>query len=162
MDGGVEIDGQYLSAKTILWAAGVAASPAAEWLYAPADRAGRILVQPDLTVPGHANIFAIGDTAHVEMSDGKLVPGIAPAAKQEGRYVAETIKARLRGEKSRPPFSYKNAGSLATIGKSAAVVDFGWVRLTGRPAWWLWGPLWPWGCCSSCCCAPHAPTSALG
>jgi NADH dehydrogenase len=107
----------------------------------PADRAGRILVQPDLTVPGHANIFAIGDTAHVEMPDGKLVPGIAPAAKQEGRYVAETIKARLRREKSRPPFSYKDAGSLATIGERAAVVDFGWVKLTGRLAWWLWGSL---------------------
>jgi NADH dehydrogenase len=139
MDGGVEIDGQHLPAKTILWAAGVAASPAAEWLHAPADRAGRILVQPDLTVPGHPNIFAIGDTSHVEMPDGKLVPGIAPAAKQEGRYVAETIKARLRGEYSRPPFGYKDAGSLATIGKRAAVVDFGWVKLTGRLAWWLWG-----------------------
>lgn len=139
MAGGVEIDRQYLPAKTIVWAAGVAASPAAEWLYAPADRAGRILVQPDLTVPGHANIFAIGDTAHVEMADGKLVPGIAPAAKQEGRYVAETIKARLRGKNSRPPFSYKDAGRLATIGKRAAVVDFGWVKLTGRLAWWLWG-----------------------
>lgn len=139
MDGGVEIDGRYLPAKTILWAAGVAASPAAEWLHAPGDRAGRILVQPDLTVPGHANTFAIGDTAHVEMPDGKLVPGIAPAAKQEGRYVAETIKARLRGENSRTPFSYKDTGSLATIGKRAAVVDFGWIRLTGRLAWWLWG-----------------------
>lgn len=136
---GVEIDGKHLPAKTILWAAGVAASPAAEWLNAPTDRVGRILVQPDLTVPGFANIFAIGDTAHVEMPDGKLVPGIAPAAKQEGYYVAETIMARLRGENSRPPFRYKDAGSLATIGKRAAVVDFGWIKLTGRLAWWLWG-----------------------
>lgn len=136
---GVEIAGEHLPARTILWAAGVAASPAAEWLGAPADRAGRVLVQPDLTAPGHPDIFVIGDTAHVEMPDGKPVPGIAPAAKQEGRHVAETIKARLRGGKSPPPFRYKDAGSLATIGKRAAVVDFGWIRLTGRLAWWLWG-----------------------
>lgn len=137
---GVEIDGQFLAARTVLWAAGVAASPAAEWLHAPADRAGRILVKPDLTVPGHANIFAIGDTAHVEMPDGKMVPGIAPAAKQEGHYVASLIKARLLGRTpGRLPFVYKDAGSLATIGKRAAVVDFGWIRLTGRLAWWLWG-----------------------
>lgn len=136
---GVVIDGQQVQAATILWAAGVAASPAAEWLHVPADRAGRILVEQDLTVPGHSNIFAIGDTAHVEISNGKLVPGIAPAAKQEGRYVAETIRARLEGGKSRPSFHYKDAGSLATIGKRAAVVDFGWIKFTGRLAWWLWG-----------------------
>jgi NADH:ubiquinone reductase (H+-translocating) len=139
MDGGVEFDGQYLPAKTILWAAGIAAAPASDWLHAPADRAGRVLVEPDLTVPGHTNIFVIGDTAHVETPDGKLVPGIAPAAKQEGRYVAEVIKARLRGDNLRRPFRYKNAGSLATIGKRAAIVDFGWLKLTGRVAWWIWG-----------------------
>jgi NADH:ubiquinone reductase (H+-translocating) len=139
MNGGVEIGGQYLPAKNILWAAGVAASPAEEWLHAPADRAGRIIVKPDLTVPGHSDIFAIGDTAHVEMPDGRLVPGNAPAAKQEGRYVAQTIKARLRGKSSRAPFRYRDAGSLATIGKRAAVVDFGWIKLSGLLAWWLWG-----------------------
>ncbi|TPK95580.1 NAD(P)/FAD-dependent oxidoreductase [Mesorhizobium sp. B2-4-12] len=136
---GVELGGQFLPAKTILWAAGVAASPAADWLNAPADRAGRILVQPDLTVPGHPDIFAVGDTAHVETEDGKPVPGVAPAAKQEGRYVADVIKARLRGAYTPPPFAYKNAGNLATIGKRAAIVDFGWVKLKGRLAWWLWG-----------------------
>ena len=136
---GVEIDGQLLPAKTILWAAGVAASPAASWLDAPADRSGRILVQPDLTVPGHADIFAIGDTAHVDMPHGGLVPGIAPAAKQGGRYVARVIEARLRGGNPPPSFRYNDAGSLATIGKRAAVVDFGWLRMTGRLAWWLWG-----------------------
>jgi len=136
---GVAIGGQYLPAKTILWAAGVAASPAAEWLHAPADRAGRILVQPDLTVPRYPDIFAIGDTAHVEMANGKLVPGIAPAAKQEGRYVAAIIKSQLSGGKSGPPFQYKDAGSLATIGKRAAVIDFGRLAITGRFAWWLWG-----------------------
>ncbi len=138
-EGGVEFGGQYLPAKTIIWAAGVAASPAAEWLHAAADRAGRVLVDPDLTVPGHPNIFVIGDAAHVETADGKQVPGIAPAAKQEGRYVAETIKGRLRGDHFRRPFKYTNAGSLATIGKRAAIVDFGWVKFTGRLAWWIWG-----------------------
>jgi len=138
-EGGVEFGGQYLRAKTILWAAGVAASPASDWLHAPADRAGRVLVEPDLTVPEHANIFVVGDAAHVETADGKLVPGIAPAAKQEGRYVAEMIKGRLRGDNLRQPFKYTNAGSLATIGKRAAIVDFGWVKLRGRVAWWIWG-----------------------
>jgi NADH dehydrogenase len=136
---GVELGGEFLPAKTILWAAGVAASPAADWLDTPADRAGRILVQPDLTVPGHPNIFAVGDTAHVDTADGKPVPGVAPAAKQEGRYVADVIKARLRGAYKPPPFAYKNAGNLATIGKRAAIVDFGWIKLKGRLAWWLWG-----------------------
>jgi NADH:ubiquinone reductase (H+-translocating) len=138
-EGGVEFGGQYLPTKTIIWAAGVAASPAAEWLHAAADRAGRVLVEADLTVPGHPNIFVVGDAAHVETADGKQVPGIAPAAKQEGRYVAETIKGRLRGDKLRRPFKYMNAGSLATIGKRAAIVDFGWVKFRGRVAWWIWG-----------------------
>ncbi|MGX9981646.1 NAD(P)/FAD-dependent oxidoreductase [Methylobacterium fujisawaense] len=136
---GIEIGDQLVRASTILWAAGVAASPAAEWLHAAADRAGRILVQPDLTVPMHPNIFAIGDTSHLEMANGKLTPGIAPAAKQEGRYVAEAIKLRLRGEATLVPFRYKDVGTLATIGKRSAVVDFGWITLTGRLAWWLWG-----------------------
>jgi NADH dehydrogenase len=138
-DSGVELGDDYLPAKTILWAAGVAASPASAWLHTPTDRAGRVLVAPDLTVPGHANIFAIGDTAHVRTADGKPVPGVAPAAKQEGRYVAEVIKARLRGRDSKPPFRYRDAGALATIGKRAAIVDFGWLRLKGRAAWWVWG-----------------------
>ena len=136
---GVELGGQFLPAKTILWAAGVAASPAADWLNVRADRAGRILVLPDLTVPEHPDIFAVGDTAHVETADGKQVPGVAPAAKQEGRYVADVIKARLRGDYTPPRFAYKNAGNLATIGKRAAIVDFGWIKLKGRLAWWLWG-----------------------
>lgn len=136
---GVRIGGHFLPAGTIIWAAGVAASPAAEWLDVASDRAGRVLVAPDLTVPGNPEIFVIGDTARVEMPDGKLVPGVAPAAKQAGHYVAETIKARLSGKKSPAPFSYKDAGSLATIGKRAAIVDFGWLRLTGRIAWWMWG-----------------------
>jgi NADH:quinone reductase (non-electrogenic) len=135
---GVVYGGQRLNAKTMIWAAGVRASPAAEWLNAPTDRAGRVQVEPDLTVPGHADVFAIGDTVTISAWDGKPVPGIAPAAKQQGRYVAETIKARLRGEKL-PPFRYRHAGSLAQIGKRLAVIDFGRVKLRGAIAWWIWG-----------------------
>ncbi|WFP60996.1 NAD(P)/FAD-dependent oxidoreductase [Mesorhizobium sp. WSM4904] len=136
---GVVFGGTHLPAKTILWAAGVAASPAAEWLRAPADRAGRVMVEPDLTVPGSPEIFVIGDTAHLLRPDGKPVPGVAPSAKQEGRHVAATIKARLAGDTAPRPFRYRHDGDLATIGKRAAAIDFGWIKLTGRLAWWLWG-----------------------
>ena len=137
-DGVVYDDGKRLQAKTLIWAAGVRASPAAEWLDAAADRAGRLQVLPDLTIPGHPDIFAIGDTVVIAGPDGKPVPGIAPAAKQQGRYVAELIKARLRGGQL-PPFSYKHAGSLAQIGKRKAVIDFGRFKLRGALAWWIWG-----------------------
>jgi NADH:ubiquinone reductase (H+-translocating) len=135
---GVVCGGEKLQAKTIIWAAGVRASPAAEWLSAEADRAGRLQVLPDLTVPGHPDIFAVGDTVVIAGPDGKPVPGIAPAAKQQGRYVAELIKARLRGGTS-APFRYKHAGSLAQIGKRKAVIDFGRIKLRGALAWWIWG-----------------------
>jgi NADH dehydrogenase len=135
---GVVYGGKALQARTIVWAAGVRASRAAEWLGAPADRAYRVQVEPDLTVPGHPEIFAIGDTVTVAGPDGKPVPGIAPAAKQQGRYVAALIKARLEGS-TLPPFRYKHAGSLAQIGKKKAVIDFGWIKLRGTLAWWIWG-----------------------
>jgi len=135
---GVIYGGQTLAAKTIIWAAGVRASRAAEWLGAPADRAGRLQVAPDLTVPGHPEIFAIGDTVSIAAWNGQPVPGIAPAAKQEGRYVAAMIKARLQG-RTLPPFRYKHAGSLAQIGKRLAVIDFGRIKLRGAIAWWIWG-----------------------
>src|SRR6202453_1767986 len=135
---GVMYGGHKLDAKTIIWAAGVRASPAAEWLNAASDRAGRLEVQPDLTVSGHPDIFVIGDTVMIAGPDGNPVPGIAPAAKQEGRYVADTIKARLRGAAT-TPFRYKHAGSLAQIGKRLAVIDFGRIKLRGTIAWWLWG-----------------------
>jgi NADH dehydrogenase len=135
---GVVYGGNRLAAKTIIWAAGVRASPAAEWLNAPADRAGRLQVLPDLTVPGHPDIFAIGDTVVIAAPDGNPVPGIAPAAKQQGRYVADCIKARLRGA-ALGPFHYKHAGSLAQIGKRQAVIDFGRFKLRGTLAWWIWG-----------------------
>jgi NADH:ubiquinone reductase (H+-translocating) len=130
--------GNTLNTRTIIWAAGVRASPAAEWLGAPADRAGRVQVLPDLTVAGHPDIFAIGDTIVIAGPDGKPVPGIAPAAKQQGRHVAETIKARLHGGTS-SPFRYQHAGSLAQIGKRKAVIDFGRFKLRGTLAWWIWG-----------------------
>ena len=136
---GVVYGDRHLPARTILWAAGVRASPAAQWLHAPADRAGRIQVLPDLSVPGHPDIFAVGDTVTIAAPDGKPVPGIAPAAKQEGHYVATVIKARLSGQPAPPPFRYRHAGSLAQIGKRRAVIDFGRVRLRGAIAWWIWG-----------------------
>ena len=135
---GVMYGGHRLDAKTLIWAAGVRASPAAEWLGAAADRAGRLQVLPDLTVPGHSNIFAIGDTVAIAGPDGNPVPGIAPAAKQQGNYVADIIKARLRGG-TIAPFRYQHAGSLAQIGKRVAVIDFGRIKLRGTLAWWIWG-----------------------
>ena len=128
-----------LATRTVIWAAGVMASPAAGWLGAPSDRVGRIMVLPNLTVPGHPEIFAIGDTVTIAGPDGKPVPGIAPAAKQEGRYVAMVVKRRLRGDTAIPEFRYRHAGSLATIGKRLAVIDFGRIKLRGALAWWLWG-----------------------
>jgi NADH:ubiquinone reductase (H+-translocating) len=117
----------------------VQASPAAQWLDAPADRVGRLKVAPDLTAPGHPEIFAVGDAAIVARPDGRPVPGIAPAAKLEGAYVAQVIRARLAGEAAPPPFRYKHAGDLATIGKRRAVIDFGWIKLRAAIARWLWG-----------------------
>jgi NADH:ubiquinone reductase (H+-translocating) len=135
---GVIYGGHCLQARTLIWAAGVRASPAAEWLGAAADRAGRVKVLPDLTVPGHSDIFAIGDTVEIAGPDGKPVPGIAPAAKQQGRYVAASIRARLNGE-ALAPFRYRHAGSLAQIGKRKAVIEFGSIKLRGTIAWWMWG-----------------------
>ena len=130
---------EQTGAYTAIWAAGVRASPAADWLGAPADRNGRILVEPDLTVPGHPEIFAIGDTTAVKTPEGGAVPGIAPAAKQEGSFVAEAIRRRLLSKPEQPPFRYRHQGGLAQIGKRKAVADFGWLRLRGSLAWWLWG-----------------------
>jgi NADH dehydrogenase len=138
-EGKVAFGGRSVRAGTILWAAGVRASPAAQWLGAAADEAGRILVEPDLSVPGHPGIFAIGDTVAIAAPDGKPVPGIAPAAKQGGRHVARMIRARLAGRPEPGPFLYHHNGSLAQIGKRKAVIDFGWIRLRGVIAWWLWG-----------------------
>jgi NADH dehydrogenase len=136
---GVIFGDQTLRSKVILWAAGVRASAAATWLGVAADNANRVKTEPDLTVPGHPEIFAIGDTATINAWHGKPVPGIAPAAKQQGSHVAATIRRRLRGDIASRPFRYKHAGNLATIGKRSAVVDLGWVTLRGYFAWWTWG-----------------------
>jgi NADH dehydrogenase len=136
---GVIYGDQPLAAKVVLWAAGVRASAAAAWAELPADNAGRALVEPDLTAPGHPEIFVIGDTASINAWHGKPVPGIAPAAKQQGMHVARTIKMRLRGDTTRRTFRYQHSGNLATIGRRAAVIDFGWLKLRGWLAWWIWG-----------------------
>jgi NADH dehydrogenase len=137
--GGILYGGRRLDARTIMWAAGVQASPAAKWLGAPKDRAGRVLVENDLSVPGHPDIFVVGDTAAVKDAKGQPVPGIAPAAKQMGKHAARVIAARLAGRTEAKPFRYRHAGSLATIGRSAAIADFGWLKVKGWLAWWLWG-----------------------
>jgi NADH dehydrogenase len=136
---GVIYGAKAVAAEVILWAAGVRASPAAMWLDAPADNAGRAKVEPDLSMPGHPEIFVIGDAATINAWNGKPAPGIAPAAKQEGSHVARTIKRRLRGDAQPHPFRYRHAGNLATIGKRSAVIDFGWIKIRGRTAWWIWG-----------------------
>jgi len=136
---GVVYGGRPVAADVVLWAAGVRASPAAAWLGLSGDNAGRAKVDPDLTVPGQPNIFVIGDTATISAWNGKPVPGIAPAAKQEGMHVAETIKRRLQGDHAPNVFKYKHSGNLATIGKRSAVIDFGWMKLRGHIAWWIWG-----------------------
>ncbi|MGU3493036.1 NAD(P)/FAD-dependent oxidoreductase [Xanthobacteraceae bacterium A53D] len=136
---GVTIGTEFVASRTLIWAAGVQASPAAEWLDAPADRAGRVVVEADLTVPGDASIFVIGDTASVTTADGKPVPGIAPAAKQQGAYVAKVLRARFAGKAAPAPFAYKHLGNLATVGRSVAVIDFNGWRLKGWMAWWIWG-----------------------
>ncbi|OEC98079.1 MULTISPECIES: NAD(P)/FAD-dependent oxidoreductase [unclassified Rhizobium] len=136
---GVTIGDAFVPCRTIVWAAGVEASPAAKWLGIPADRAGRAIVDKDLRAPGKDDVFVIGDTAAVMRDDGSPVPGIAPAAKQQGSYVARVIKAKLTGRPAPRPFHYRHQGSLATIGKSAAIIDFGWIKLKGWLAWWVWG-----------------------
>jgi NADH:ubiquinone reductase (H+-translocating) len=136
---GVVFGGQPLAARVILWAAGVRASPAASWLDMAADNAGRLRVASDLSAPGRPEIFVIGDTATVDAWHGKPVPGIAPAAKQQGAHVAVTIKHRLAGGTAARPFRYRHAGNLATIGRRAAVIDFGWIKIRGYLAWWIWG-----------------------
>ncbi|MDP8983446.1 MAG: NAD(P)/FAD-dependent oxidoreductase [Pseudomonadota bacterium] len=136
---GVVHGGHTVFADVVLWAAGVRASPAATWLDLPADGAGRVKVEPDLSIPGHGEIFVIGDTATIDAWHGKPVPGIAPAAKQQGRHVADTIERRLSGDTRPRAFRYVHSGNLATIGKRSAVIDFGWIKIRGRLAWWIWG-----------------------
>jgi NADH dehydrogenase len=134
---GVSIGGERLDSATVIWAAGVAASPAGRWLGAPTDRAGRVLVQSDLST--QANVFVIGDAASLTLPDGRRVPGVAPAAKQQGRYVAKVIAARITGRATPKPFAYRDPGNLATIGRKCAVIEFPFMTLRGFVAWWIWG-----------------------
>jgi NADH dehydrogenase len=130
-----------IAARTVLWAAGVKASPLgallAEKTGAPLDKAGRIVVEEDLTLPGHPEIFVIGDLAQFPHQDGQPLPGVAPVAMQQGRYAARLIRARLQGQHL-PPFRYRDKGNLATIGRAEAVADFGRIRFTGFTAWLMW------------------------
>ncbi|HUA76889.1 MAG TPA: FAD-dependent oxidoreductase [Acetobacteraceae bacterium] len=136
---GAVVNGKRIAAGIVLWAAGVVASPAASWLGQQPDPAGRLPVAADLSVPGLPDVFAIGDTALARAWKGAPVPGLAPAAKQEGAYVAAVLRARLSFSRAPPPFRYRHHGSLATIGRKSAVADFGWITLRGTLAWWLWG-----------------------
>ena len=136
---GLTYGAKRLDAECIIWAAGVQASPAAKWLGVEPDRAGRVKVEANMSVPGHPEIFVVGDTATITMPDGKPVPGVGDGAKQGGKHAARVIRARL-GRFGKPmPFRYKHAGDLATIGKRAAVIDFGRIQLRGWVAWWAWG-----------------------
>jgi NADH dehydrogenase len=142
--GGVTVEAagrtEHIATRTVLWAAGVRASSLgrklAERAGAPLDRAGRVLVQPDLSVPGHPEIHVIGDLASITQ-DGKVLPGVAPVAMQQGRYVADLLVRKLRGQAMRP-FRYFDKGSLATIGRNRAVAQFGRLHVSGFPAWFLW------------------------
>jgi NADH dehydrogenase len=137
-------DGERIKAATVVWAAGVTASPAAAWTGAPHDRVGRVQVKADLSLPGHPEIFAIGDTASLSRPDGSLVPGVAPAAKQMGRYVGSLIASRVAGRAVPRPFRYHHNGDLATIGRSSAVVSAGPLRLTGFLGWLFWSMIHIW------------------
>lgn len=135
---GFQLGEQFVAARTVVWAAGVAASPLARTLEVPLDRAGRVPVQPDLTLAGHPDIFVAGDLAALQQADGRPVPGVAPAAKQMGKHVAATIRARLEGKPTPGPFKYQDFGNLATIGRMAAIVHLGRLQLSGVLAWWFW------------------------
>ncbi len=153
--GAIRVGETGLQASVILWAAGVAASPLGKQLGAPVDRAGRVLVQPDLSVPGHPEVFVIGDLASLKDEHGKMIPGVAPAAIQQGRFVGKLIRREIesppaagagtanrwqqvRAPGSRPAFHYWDKGSLATIGRAAAVADFGKIHISGYIAWLSW------------------------
>jgi NADH dehydrogenase len=135
----VQIGDARLPAGVVIWAAGVQASPAADWLRAPHDRAGRVPVAPDLSLPGYPEVFVIGDVAALVGPDGRAIPGLAPAAKQMGDYVGRLIARRVAGRGDGPPFRYRHQGDLATIGRKAAIVKLGRFTLTGFVGWLFWG-----------------------
>jgi NADH dehydrogenase len=134
---GVVVNGTQIHSATVIWAAGVAASSAGQWLHAPTDHAGRIQVEPDLTVPGNPDVFAIGDTMTLQQ-DGAPLPGVAQVAMQQGRYVAALIRDRLAGKPKRPPFRYHDKGNMATVGRSFAIADLKRLQFGGFVAWVFW------------------------
>ncbi|HEX5070866.1 MAG TPA: NAD(P)/FAD-dependent oxidoreductase [Vicinamibacterales bacterium] len=133
----VRIGSETVEAATVLWAAGVVASPLGASMGAPVDRMGRVLVNPDLTVPGCDNVYVVGDMAKLDGPDGRPLPGVSQVAMQEARWAAENILRTLEG-RPRKPFVYRNLGNMATIGRHRAVGDLGWVKLKGYMAWWFW------------------------
>ena len=135
--GSVEIGNEHLETDNVIWTAGVKASPAGKWLHADVDHDGRVKVQGDLTVPSHANIFVIGDTA-LAQQNGKKLPGLAPVAIQQGKYVASVIAERAAGKIDSQPFHYFDKGTLATVGRSFGIVNIGPARFTGFLAWFTW------------------------
>lgn len=135
----VVIDGETIPCRTVVWAAGVQASAAAKWLGAEADRAGRVKVAADYSLPTQADIFVVGDTAALTDSAGRAVPGLAPAAQQAGKYVARVIRARIEGKDAPPPFKYRDDGTMATIGRGKAIALIRGFGFGGFIAWWMWG-----------------------
>jgi NADH dehydrogenase len=134
---GARVGDDFIESANVFWAAGNQASPLGKLLGAPLDHAGRVQVQPDLSVPGHPEVFVVGDLAAVARANGSLVPGVAQGAMQGGRWAAKNILRLIRGEQTRA-FKYFNKGDMATIGRNRAVADFGWATLAGFPAWLLW------------------------
>jgi NADH:ubiquinone reductase (H+-translocating) len=134
---GVIVAGERIAAKTVIWTAGVTASPAAKWLNAESDHAGRVRIQPDLSIPGHPEVFVVGDTALLEQ-DGKPLPGVAQVAIQQGRFAADLIRRKVTGKPAPGPFRYFDKGNLAVVGKNFAVLESHKVKLSGFPAWLVW------------------------
>jgi NADH dehydrogenase FAD-containing subunit len=134
---GVIVAGERIAAKTVIWTAGVTASPAAKWLHAETDHAGRVRIQPDLSIPDHPEVFVVGDTASLEQ-DGKPLPGVAQVAIQQGRYAADLIRRKVTGKSTPAPFRYFDKGNLAVVGRNFAVLESHKVKLSGFPAWVIW------------------------
>jgi NADH dehydrogenase len=137
---GVVVAGERIASKTVIWTAGVAPSPAGKWLKAPTDRAGRVRVQPDLSVPGHPEIFVVGDTASLDQ-DGRPLPGVAQVAMQQGRHAGMVIRRRIGGKPAPRPFRYFDKGTMAVVGKGFAVLQTGRLRLSGFLAWLAWAAI---------------------
>ena len=135
---GAKIGDEFIPSANVIWGAGVQVPDLKDWTQKPVDRGGRIKVEGDLSVPGHSHVFVIGDAAHVAWRDGLTVPGIAPAAKQQGKYVGQRILDLMNGRQT-SPFKYSHAGNLATIGRHRAVMDLNGIKLRGWLAWWFWG-----------------------